>query len=75
MNRTSLDEDKGMLFIFEQPGVFGFWMKNTLISLDMLRLDDQYKIVYIQNSAQPCPADPCQTYNPGKNAKYVLELK
>lgn len=75
MNRTSLEKDRGMLFVFQAPGIFAFWMKNTLIPLDMLRMDQNYKIVYIQNSAQPCTADPCPSYNPWTQANYVLEIK
>jgi uncharacterized membrane protein (UPF0127 family) len=36
MNRKSMDKNSGMLFIFEQDGVYPFWMKNTLIPLDMI---------------------------------------
>jgi len=74
MNRTSLDEDKGMLFVFDQPGQYGFRMKNTLIPLDMLRLDENYKIVYIKNMAEPCAAEPCPIFSPWATARYVLEL-
>jgi len=74
MNRTSLDKDRWMLFVFEQSGPYSFRMKNTLIPLDMLRLDDNYNIVYIQNMAQPCTTDPCPMYNPWTTANYVLEL-
>lgn len=74
MNRTSLDEDRGMIFLFDQSGQYSFWMKNTLIPLDMIRLDQDFKIVYIQNAAQPCTADPCALYGPWVSASYVLEL-
>src|ERR1035437_263623 len=36
MYRTELDKDKGMLFIFYNEGIYPFWMKNTLIPLDMI---------------------------------------
>jgi uncharacterized protein len=64
MNRTFLAKNEGMLFVFDGPAVHAFWMKNTVIPLDMVRLDSDFKIVYIQHMAQPCTADPCPTYNP-----------
>jgi uncharacterized protein len=63
MNRTFMPELSGMLFVFQQPGQYNFWMKNTLIPLDMIWIDAQNKIVDIQQ-ATPCTADPCPTYNP-----------
>ena len=74
MYRTELDEDKGMLFIFDTVGIYPFWMKNTLIPLDIVRLNETYKVVYIQHDTTPCEADPCASYNPVAPSKYVLEL-
>jgi uncharacterized membrane protein (UPF0127 family) len=74
MFRESLDEDKGMLFIFEEPGIHRFWMKNTLIPLDMVWIDDSGTVVYVSSNTPPCKADPCPSYGPSVNARYVLEI-
>jgi len=74
MNRKYLDSDSGMLFIFNAEDKYFFWMKNTLIPLDIIWLDKNKKIVFIKQNAKPCEADPCKTFGPNKNAKYVLEI-
>ena len=75
MYRESLEPLKGMLFIFPAAGDYPFWMKNTMIPLDMLWIDDSRHIVHIEQDVPPCTADPCPSYPPGAKAKYVLELK
>lgn len=74
MNRANLDKDKGMLFIFKEQDVYPFWMKNTLIPLDIIWIDKDMKVVYINQDTGPCKSDPCESFNPGVAAKYVLEL-
>jgi uncharacterized membrane protein (UPF0127 family) len=44
-----------MLFVFEKEDLYSFWMKNTLISLDMIWIDENKKIVFINKNTQPCP--------------------
>lgn len=73
MYRESLDENKGMLFIFEDESQRAFWMKNTKIPLDMIFINKEKKIVNIL-TAEPCDADPCQNYGSEKPAMYVLEI-
>lgn len=74
MNRTALRERGGMLFIFDQEGMQGFWMKNTLIPLDMIFISTEKKIVHIERLAQPCKVLDCQIYSSEKPAKYVVEI-
>ncbi len=75
MFQERLDENKGMLFVFEKEGVYPFWMKNTLIPLDIIWIDNNYNIIYIEKNALPCKdSTNCQVYGPAKNAKYVLEV-
>ncbi len=73
MHREYLAEDRGMLFIFENERTPSFWMKNTLIPLDMVFINSDNKIVDIL-VAEPCKKDPCKSYTPKADAKYVLEL-
>lgn len=73
MNRPSLAQTKGMLFIFENIGVHMFWMKNTLMPLDMIWLDQDGTIIYIEHSVEPCKTQLCPTYGPESASKYVLE--
>jgi uncharacterized membrane protein (UPF0127 family) len=74
MFRESLDQNKGMLFVYDEEGMYHFWMKNTLIPLDMIWIGQDMRIVNIARNAQPCTADPCPTYNPGGDAMYILEI-
>lgn len=75
MNREHLDFDKGMLFVYENEENHRFWMKNTLIPLDIIWINSSFDIVYIQRNAQPCTSGYyCPSFDPGKNASYVLEI-
>ena len=74
MFRESLDKDKGMWFVFEESKVYPFWMKNTLIPLDMIWVNENFEIVAIIENAVPCDSDPCKHYNPETEALYVLEI-
>jgi uncharacterized membrane protein (UPF0127 family) len=73
MHRESMAENAGMVFVFPEPAVHPFWMKNTLIPLDMIWVDQQQRVVAIRE-AVPCTADPCPNYDPGAVAAYVVEL-
>lgn len=74
MYRDRLPDDRGMIFIFPQAGLYPFWMKNTLIPLDMIWIDGQKMAVHVAHDVPPCKADPCPSYSPNANALHVLEL-
>ena len=74
MYREELGDEEGMLFIFDDEKDRSFWMKNTLLPLDMVFLDSEKKIVHIVNNARPCEENPCLTYSSEKPAKYVIEV-
>lgn len=75
MFRDHLADDKGMIFLFAKKDVYPFWMKNTLIPLDMVWIDEAKKVVTIARDVPPCKADPCPSYpaNGPAPARYVLE--
>jgi len=73
MYRENLCNDCGMLFIFDNEETHSFWMKNTLIPLDMIFISEDKKIVDTVQ-AEPCKEDPCQIYKPQEKSKYVLEV-
>lgn len=74
MYRERLEEDRGMLFIYFQDEIHGMWMKNCLISLDIIWLDKDNRIIYIKERVPPCREDPCPTYRPPMKSRYVLEV-
>ena len=74
MFRDRLREGTGMLFLFRESGDLSFWMKNTLIPLDMIWIDENQKVVHVKSNVPPCKADPCPSYSPGVNARNVLEV-
>jgi len=74
MFRESLPDRSGMLFLFDQAGDHHFWMKNTMIPLDMIWMDESGKVVFVSANTPPCRADPCATYGPDAPARQVLEI-
>ena len=74
MHREQLDQNKGMLFIYNESKISKFWMKNTLIPLDIIWIDGNSKIIHIEKNVQPCITEICKTYGPDIKNKYVLEI-
>ena len=75
MNRSELALDRGMLFIYDEEVQPSFWMRNTLIPLDIIFIDKNKEITQIA-TAQPCPFSEtqCPTYESREKVQYVLEL-
>jgi uncharacterized membrane protein (UPF0127 family) len=74
MFRENLPEKTGMLFVFAEPAPHHFWMKNTMIPLDMIWMDEAGRVVFVSANTPPCTADPCPTYGPSAPARRVLEI-
>ena len=73
MNRRSLPAKAGMVFLYPEDHRGGFWMKNTLIPLDIAFYDGRGKILRIL-TMQPCRRDPCRIYDPNVAYRAALEV-
>ncbi len=73
-NRTSLEAEKGMLFVFSQAGNYPFWMKGMNFPLDIIWIAKNGTVVFIERNAQPCTTTECIPIDPQKNVSYVLEV-
>ncbi len=70
MFRESLEENQGMLFVYPEQRTLGFWMKNTLIPLDIAYIDREGRIVDIQQMEPQTT----ETHNSAAPAMYALEM-
>ena len=71
MLRTEMPSSAGMLFVYAQPKHVYFWMKDTLIPLDMVFADAQGRVTGIKSNAQPEDRTPIDG---GDNVMFVLEI-
>lgn len=71
MKRVEMKENQGMLFIFPDEQIRSFWMRNTLISLDIIFVNADMKIVTIHKNTTMLSD---QTYPSTKPAQYVVEV-
>jgi YVTN family beta-propeller protein len=74
MFRKHLPWNAGMLFAYYDEKPRTFWMKNTLIPLDMIFVDSNSKIIEIKENVPPCAQYECPTYPSKEPAQYVLEV-
>jgi uncharacterized membrane protein (UPF0127 family) len=71
MFRPFLSDSVGMLFVFDEPSPQSFWMRNTMISLDIIYVGADKKIVSIQKKAKPYSEESLPSFG---NAQYVVEV-
>lgn len=83
MFRQTLGPNEGMVFLFERPGSYPFWMQNCLIAIDIIWLDPDFRVLSIAHAASPCRlpdcAPPCgspecPTYPHDGQALFVIEV-
>ena len=73
--REYLEENHGMIFIYDgEIEKLTFWMKDTLIPLDMIFFNSDFEVVHIIEDVPICEQDPCPTYTSPEKAQYVVEL-
>jgi uncharacterized membrane protein (UPF0127 family) len=74
MFRDKLENNSGMLFVFEKEQYVTFWMKNMRIPLDMIFISENGTINEIKEDLKPCEKEPCLLYPSNFPVKYVLEV-
>ncbi len=78
MFQEQLPYDQGMIFVFQEPGIYSLWMLNMQFSLDMIWFDENGRIVHIEQNIPPCKTATeimaCQSIIPNGNALYILEV-
>ena len=78
MFQDQLPYDQGMIFVFNESGVYSLWMLNMQFSLDMIWFDEDGDIVHIEKNIPPCKTPieimACQSIVPSGEAKYILEV-
>jgi uncharacterized membrane protein (UPF0127 family) len=71
-----LNENQGMLFLFDKPSKQGFWMNKMNFPIDIVWLGSNNKVVHIEKQLEPCKLFlACPVYNPQVDALYVMELR
>ena len=78
MFQDPLPYDQGMIFVFDEPGVYSLWMLNMQFALDMIWIDADGNVVHIEQDIPPCETPTeimaCQSIVPSGGAMYILEV-
>ena len=72
---AALHPNQGMLFVFETPDLYPFWMKDMRFAIDIIWLDEKCTVVHLEKNVEPdtSPLQP-KIYSPRKLSVYVLEV-
>jgi hypothetical protein len=70
--RVGLGENIGMLFVFDNEGIYPFWMKDMNFPIDIIWINKDLKVVYVKENATPDSFP--ESFSPGEKALYVLEV-
>ncbi len=65
--------DQGMLFVFQKPDNYGFWMKDMMFPLDIIWFDQNFQVIHMERALMPSTYP--EVFYPGSPALYVLEVK
>ncbi|MBN2095834.1 DUF192 domain-containing protein [Candidatus Peregrinibacteria bacterium] len=74
MYRKHLDVGRGMLFVYIEPVLPSFWMKNMRFPLDIIFIGEDLRVKTIHEKVPPCETEPCELYSPSSRIRYVLEV-
>lgn len=71
-----LNENEGMLFLFDQPSKQGFWMNEMKFPIDIIWLDSNSRVIHTERNLEPCRIFmACHVYTPQVDSLYVIELR
>ena len=73
-NRQCIGTQQGMLFVFDKPGHYSFWMKDMRFAIDIIWIGADHKVVGIEKKVEPSTY-PDSFINKDNSALYVLELQ
>ncbi len=74
MGRTTMPADRAMLFVFPADAPRSFWMKDTLVALDIIFIRADGTVESIAPNVQPCVAEPCPVIRSKGPIRYVVEV-
>lgn len=72
--RELMTQDRGMLFVFPQPGLYSFWMQGMGFDLDFVFINDDKVVDIVENVSFPQPDEPPRRVRSDKESDKVLEL-
>ncbi|MEN9881315.1 MAG: hypothetical protein RLZZ308_498 [Candidatus Parcubacteria bacterium] len=70
--RDSMTDDEGLLFVFDHPGRYGFWMKDMKFALDIIWINHNGVVVWVERNVEPSSYP--STFINQADASYVLEI-